>query len=180
MRRLCQARLRQRGEQYVAEAGRSTPTVQDAPHSGQLAVTPTWTASVLPRARRIRRQCRDRHADEHHTAVAFAAGISGPPHPRHNRGPMSSSTTTTSRRRGTPSLSMQPRYDWGERSPRRLSSRVRHRTQMTSSQFAHRVQLGELASEHAHYDKIMVLAGQEHAIAEAALLDKTQPTVKCQ
>jgi len=32
------------------------------------------TASV--RARRIRRQCPDRHADEQNTAVAFAFGIS--------------------------------------------------------------------------------------------------------
>ncbi|MEU8849032.1 hypothetical protein AB0C70_22905 [Streptomyces sp. NPDC048564] len=55
--------MRQAGEQqYVAEAGRSTPTVQDIPHSGQLAVTLAFTASA--RARRIPRQCRERHADE--------------------------------------------------------------------------------------------------------------------
>jgi hypothetical protein len=111
VRRLCQARLRQPGEQYVAEAGRSTPTVHDAPHSGQLDVRPAWTAPALARARRIRRQCRDRHADEQNTAVAFAAGISGPPHPRHSRGPVSSSTTTTSRSRGTPSLPMPSPYE---------------------------------------------------------------------
>lgn len=81
MRRLCQARLRQAGEQYVAETGRSTPTVQDVPQSGQLAVTPAFTASVLTRARRIRRQCRDRQAVEQNTAVALADGISGPPAP---------------------------------------------------------------------------------------------------
>jgi hypothetical protein len=110
-RRLCQARLRQPGEQYTAEAGRSTPTVHDAPHSGQLDVTPAWTASVLVCARRIRRQCRDdRQADEQNTAVTITEGISGPPHPRHNCGPASSSVTTTSRSRGTPSLPMQSPY----------------------------------------------------------------------
>ncbi|MFI5681575.1 hypothetical protein [Streptomyces cellulosae] len=111
-RRLCQARLRQAGEQYVAGAGRSTPTVQDAPHSGHLDVTPTWTTSVLARARLIRRQCRDRQVDEQNTAGAFAEGISGPPHPRRNRGPESSSVVTTSRSRGTPSLHMPAPYDW--------------------------------------------------------------------
>ncbi len=109
--RLCQARLRQAGEQYVAETGRSTPTVQDVPHSGQLDVTPAWTASVLARARRIRRQCRDRHTDEQNTAAVFAAGISGPPHPRHNRGPASSSLTTASRSRGTLSLPIRAPYE---------------------------------------------------------------------
>jgi hypothetical protein len=63
-RRLCQARLRQAGQQYVAEAGRSTPTVHDALHSGQLDFTPAWIASVLARARRMRRQCLARHTDE--------------------------------------------------------------------------------------------------------------------
>ncbi|MFI1488703.1 hypothetical protein [Streptomyces sp. NPDC020747] len=92
----------------MAETGRSTPIVQDRPHSGQLAGTPALTASVLARARRIRRQCRDRHADEQNTAVVFTAGISGPPHPRHNLGPASSSATTTSRSRGTLSLPMLP------------------------------------------------------------------------
>lgn len=111
MRRLCQARLRQRGEQYIAETGRSTPTVQDVPHSGQLAVTPAFTASVLARARRIRRQYRERHAVEQNRVVAFADGISGPPHPRHNRGPASSSLTTTSRSRGAPCLTIQPPYE---------------------------------------------------------------------
>ncbi|MGW2787394.1 hypothetical protein ACWC3X_40375 [Streptomyces populi] len=38
--------------------------------------TPARTASVLARARRIRRQCCDRHADEQNTAVDFADGIS--------------------------------------------------------------------------------------------------------
>jgi hypothetical protein len=103
--------LRQPGEQYVAETGRSTPTVQDVPHSGQLDITPAFTASVLTRARRIRRQCRDRQAVEQNTAVAFADGISGPPHPRHNRGPESSFAITTSLSRGTPSLPMQSPYD---------------------------------------------------------------------
>jgi hypothetical protein len=98
--------LRQAGEQYVAEAGRSTPTVQAAPYSGQKDVRPAFTASVFARARRIRRQYHDRHAAEQNTAVDFADGISGPPHPRHNRGPTSSSTTTTSRSRGNPSLPM--------------------------------------------------------------------------
>ncbi|MFJ3310853.1 hypothetical protein ACIPSA_49560 [Streptomyces sp. NPDC086549] len=100
--------MRQAGEQYVAEAGRSTPTVHDVPQSGQLAVIPACTASVLARARRIRRQCLDRQADEQNTAVAFADGMSGPPHPRHNRGPASSSATATSRSRGTPSLPVRP------------------------------------------------------------------------
>jgi hypothetical protein len=106
---------KQAGEQYVAETGRSTPTVQDAPHSGQLAVRPAFTASILTRARRIRRQCRERQADEQKTVAAFAAGISGPPHPRHNRGPASFSATTTSRSRGSPSLPMRPPYDPGHR-----------------------------------------------------------------
>jgi hypothetical protein len=110
-RRLCQARLRQAGEQYVAEAGRSTPTVHDAPHSGHLDVTPAFTASVLAPARRIRRQCRDRHTDEQNTAEAFAAGINGPPHPRHSLGPVSSSVTTTSLSGGTRSLPMRPPYE---------------------------------------------------------------------
>ncbi|GGZ40592.1 hypothetical protein GCM10010344_01410 [Streptomyces bluensis] len=110
MRRLCQDRLRQRGEQYVAETRRSTPIVHDAPHSGQQAVAPTFTASVLACARRIRRQCRDRHADEQNTAAAFADGISGPPHPLHNLGPVPSSATTTSRSRGTPSLPLRSPY----------------------------------------------------------------------
>ncbi|MFD0501750.1 hypothetical protein ACFQ0G_00240 [Streptomyces chiangmaiensis] len=103
--------MRQRGEQYVAEAGCSTPTVQDVPHSGQTDVWLAFTASVLAFARRIRRQCRDRHTDEQNTAVIFARGISGPPHPRHNRGPVSFSATTTSRSRGTPSLPMPTPYD---------------------------------------------------------------------
>ncbi|MDQ0945812.1 hypothetical protein [Streptomyces sp. V1I1] len=79
-------------------------------HSGQLDVAPAWTASVLALARRIRRQCRDRHADEQNTAVAFAEGIS-PPHPRHSRGPVSSSVTTTSLSRGTPSLPIRAPYE---------------------------------------------------------------------
>ncbi|GGW71252.1 hypothetical protein GCM10010381_64930 [Streptomyces xantholiticus] len=107
MRRLCQARLRQRGEQEIAETGCSTPTVQDTLHSRQLDINPAWTASVLARVRRIRRQCRDRQADEQNTAAAFAVGISGPPHPRHSRGPVSSSVTTTSLSRGSPSLPIQ-------------------------------------------------------------------------
>jgi hypothetical protein len=110
-RRLCQARLRQAGEQYVAEAGCPTPTVHDAPHSGQLDVTPAWTASVLTRARRIRRQCRDRQTDEQNTAVALADGINGPPHFRHSLGPVSSSVTTTSFSWGTRSLRIRPPYE---------------------------------------------------------------------
>ncbi|MFG3662392.1 hypothetical protein [Streptomyces sp. NPDC047706] len=69
--------------------------------------TPAWTASVRARARRIRRQCRDRHTDEQNTADAFTEGISGPPHPRHNRGPVSPSAATTSLSRGTLSLPMK-------------------------------------------------------------------------
>ncbi|MCX4537944.1 hypothetical protein OHA79_46805 (plasmid) [Streptomyces sp. NBC_00841] len=99
------------GEQYVAETGRSTPTVQDVPHSGQLDVTLAFTASVLARARRIRRQCRERQADEQNIAVAFAVGISGPPHPRHSRGLESFFATATSRSRENPSLPMRPTYE---------------------------------------------------------------------
>ncbi|MFB0620237.1 hypothetical protein [Streptomyces sp. AGS-58] len=107
VRRVCQARLRQAGEQYTAETGRSTPAVHDAPHWGQATVTSACTARVLAWARRIRRQCLEPHADEQNTAIAFAAGISGPPHPRHSRGPESSAATTTSLSRGTRS-SMTP------------------------------------------------------------------------
>ncbi|MEU3920104.1 hypothetical protein [Streptomyces sp. NPDC029004] len=110
VRRRCQARLRQRGEQYLAEAGWSTPTVQPVPHSGQFAVPASWTASVLALVRRSLRQCRARQTDEQNTAVAFADGISGPPHPRHNRGSVSSSVTTTSSNRGAPSVPMRPPY----------------------------------------------------------------------
>lgn len=86
--------------------------VHDAPHSGQMDVPPAFTASVVALARRIRRQCRDRQADEQNTAVAFADGISGPPYPRHSRGPVSrSSLTRPSHKRGTPSLSMRSPYD---------------------------------------------------------------------
>jgi hypothetical protein len=77
--------LRQRGEQYTAETGCSTPVLQAIPHSGHLDVSPAVTASVLARARRIRRQCRDRHADEQNSAVAFIFGINGSPHPRPGR-----------------------------------------------------------------------------------------------
>ncbi|MCC2280886.1 hypothetical protein LKL35_36805 [Streptomyces sp. ET3-23] len=108
--------MRQAGEQCVAETGRSTPTVQDVPHSGQLDIAPAWTASVLARARRIRRQCRERHADEQNTAVALAAGANGPPHPRHNRGPVSSSGITTSRSRGAPFLPIPAPYAMAEAS----------------------------------------------------------------
>ncbi|MGV4988718.1 hypothetical protein ACVB8X_37585 [Streptomyces sp. NRAIS4] len=73
-----------------------------------MAATPAFTASVLVRARRISRQCRARHADEQNTAVAFVAGISGPPHPRHNRGPGSSSVFTTGLSPGTASLPTGP------------------------------------------------------------------------
>lgn len=104
MRRRCQARLRQRGKQYRAETGWSTPTIQLAPQSRQFAARAARTASVLTLVRHSRRQCRERQADEQNTADAFADGISGPPHPRHNRGPESSSATTTSRSRGTLSL----------------------------------------------------------------------------
>ncbi|MFJ1536166.1 hypothetical protein ACIOFV_49040 [Streptomyces mirabilis] len=108
VRRVCQARLRQAGEQYTAETRRSTPAIHDAPHWGQATVTSACTAWVLARARRIRRQCLERHADEQNIAVVFADGMSGPPHPRHNRGPASSSATATSRSRGTPFLPMRP------------------------------------------------------------------------
>ncbi|MGW3105754.1 hypothetical protein [Streptomyces sp. NPDC001100] len=37
----------------------------------------------------------------HNTAVAFADGINGIPHPRHNLGPPSSAATATNRSRGT-------------------------------------------------------------------------------
>lgn len=126
-RRLCQARLRQEAEQYVAEAGWSTPTVHDAPHSGQLDVTPAWTASVLTRARRIRRQCRDRHTDEQNTADAFTEGISGPPQSRHSLGPVSLSVTTTSLSLGTLSLGMRTPYERAEAvgSPGGLSASLR-------------------------------------------------------
>ncbi|MFE2584532.1 hypothetical protein [Streptomyces sp. NPDC059378] len=100
--------MRQRGEQYVAEAGCSTPTVHDTPHSGQPAVT----ASALAFARRIRRQLLERHTAEQNTAVAFADGINGSPHPRHNRGPSWSSAAATSRSRTAPSLPMRTPYDW--------------------------------------------------------------------
>jgi hypothetical protein len=102
--------LRQQGEQYTAETGCSTPTIQDIPHSGQLDVTPAVTASVLTRARRIRRQCRDRHADEQNTAEVPKFGINGSPHPRHSRGPVPSSSTATSRSRGALPPPMQPPY----------------------------------------------------------------------
>ena len=112
MRCRCHARLRQRGEQYRAEAGCSTPTVQLAPYSGQFAVRAAWTAWVLALVCRNRRQCRERQADEQNTAVDFTDGISGPPHPRHERGPASrSSVITTSRSRGAPSLPMPSPYD---------------------------------------------------------------------
>jgi hypothetical protein len=104
--------LRQRGEQYRAETGWSTPSVQLAPHPGQFAVRAAWTASVLTLVRRSRRQCRERQAEEQNTAVAFADGISGPPHPRHNRGPLSRSpATTTSLSRGILSLPIRPPYE---------------------------------------------------------------------
>ncbi|MFF2127771.1 hypothetical protein ACFVW1_20650 [Streptomyces olivochromogenes] len=68
--------MRQRGEQYRAEAGRSTPTVQLTSHPAQFAVRAAWTSSVLALVRRSRRQCRERQADEQNFAVAFADGIS--------------------------------------------------------------------------------------------------------
>ncbi|WP_329375266.1 hypothetical protein [Streptomyces sp. NBC_01483] len=99
--------MRHRGEQYVAEAGCSTPTVQLVPHSGQSAVLPAWIASVRARVRRSRRHCRERQADEQNIADDFTDGISGPPHPLHNRGPAPrSSATTTSRNRGALSWPM--------------------------------------------------------------------------
>ncbi|MET7313167.1 hypothetical protein ACWD7C_40105 [Streptomyces sp. NPDC005134] len=79
--------MRQRGEQYRADTGWSTPTVQLAPHSRQSAVRAAWTASVLALVRRSRRQCLERQAEEQNTAVDYADGIRGPPHPRHNRDP---------------------------------------------------------------------------------------------
>ncbi|CAM5529666.1 hypothetical protein SAURM35S_02239 [Streptomyces aurantiogriseus] len=98
----CQDRLRQWGEQYRAEAGRSKPTVQLAPHSGQSAVRAAWTASVLALARRSCCQCCERHTDEQNIAVDFATGISGPPHLRHDRGPVSQSAGVASFSRGDP------------------------------------------------------------------------------
>ncbi len=106
--RACQARLRQAEEQYTTETRRSTPTVHATPHCGHEAVTPAFTASVRTFARRIRRQCLERQAASQNTAVVFAVGISGPPHPRHNLGPVSSPATTTSRSRGTLPLPMLP------------------------------------------------------------------------
>ena len=77
----------------------------------QFAVRAAWTASVLALVRRSWRQCLERQADEQNAAIAFTDGINGPPHPRHNRGPESPSTTATSRNRGIPSLPMPPPYD---------------------------------------------------------------------
>ncbi|MFE9259190.1 hypothetical protein [Streptomyces sp. NPDC006879] len=71
------------GEQEVAEVGCPTPTVHDAPHCGHLDVTPACIASVLSRAPRIRRQCRDRRTDEQNTADGLAEGIRGPPRSRY-------------------------------------------------------------------------------------------------
>ncbi|MGW3916839.1 hypothetical protein ACWEBX_35845, partial [Streptomyces sp. NPDC005070] len=66
-----------------------------------------------------------RHASSQNTAVDFADGINGPPHPRHNLGPPPSTATTTSRSRGTPSLPIRPpyggRYPW----PSRRFGRIR-------------------------------------------------------
>ncbi|GGZ98063.1 hypothetical protein GCM10010371_67210 [Streptomyces subrutilus] len=91
--------MRQVGEQYTAETARSTPTVHDTPHCGHQALTPAFTVSVRALARRIRRQCLERHAVSQNTAVTFAFGINGFPHPRHRRGPPSSFATATSRSR---------------------------------------------------------------------------------
>ncbi|MFD4630174.1 hypothetical protein ACFVYR_20295 [Streptomyces sp. NPDC058284] len=115
VRRLYQARLRQRGEQYTAETGRSTPTVQLTPHCGQFATMPFFTASVLARVRRIRRQCRERQTDEQNTAD----GINGSPHPRHNRGPTSMSTDATSRSRGAFSPAIPAPYARQQPAPTR-------------------------------------------------------------
>ncbi|QIY93142.1 hypothetical protein HEP87_01610 [Streptomyces sp. S1D4-11] len=87
---------------------RSTPTVHATPHCGHKAVTPAFTASVRALARRIRRQCLERHAASQNTAVDFADGINGPPHPRHNLGPPPSTATTTRRSLGTASLPTAP------------------------------------------------------------------------
>lgn len=110
-RRACQARLRQTGEQNTAETRRSTPTVHATPHCGHEAVTPAFTASVRALVRRIRRQCLERQAASQNTAVDFADGINGPPHPRHSLGLPPSTATTTSRSRGTPSLPIPAPYE---------------------------------------------------------------------
>lgn len=110
VRRLCQARLRHRGEQYTAETERSTPTVQLPPHSGQTAVRPDATASARRPALRCRRQWRERHRGEQNTASAFVPGHNGPPQQRHSRGPGSSAPTATSLSRTTPSLPMTAPY----------------------------------------------------------------------
>ncbi|MFJ6486798.1 MULTISPECIES: hypothetical protein [unclassified Streptomyces] len=73
--------MRQAGEQCTADIKWSTPTVHTIPHCGHEAVTPAFTASVRALARRTRRQCRERRASSQNTAVDFADGISGPPHP---------------------------------------------------------------------------------------------------
>lgn len=50
--------------------------------------------------------------DGDRAAVDFTDGISGPSHPRYNRGPASRlSSATTSLSRGTPSLPMRPPQD---------------------------------------------------------------------
>ncbi|MYY85529.1 MULTISPECIES: hypothetical protein [unclassified Streptomyces] len=77
-----------------------------------------FTASVLARVRRIRRQCRERHTDEQNTADVFSFGINGSPHPRHNRGPASMSTGATSRSRGAPFRPIEAPYDRRPRTPR--------------------------------------------------------------
>ena len=59
---------------------------------------------------------------------------------------------------------------------RRRSCGLRH----SFSKFAHRVQSGELVSEHASHHEVVVPTGEEHVIAEATLLDETEPTLKCQ
>ncbi|MFJ2833547.1 hypothetical protein ACIPC1_39405 [Streptomyces sp. NPDC087263] len=104
--------MRQAGEQYTAETRRSTPTVHTAPHCGHEAVTPAFTAPVRARARRIRRQCLERHASSQNAAVDFT---DGPPHPRHNLGPVSSPATTTSRNRSISNLPMSSPYDFFSR-----------------------------------------------------------------
>lgn len=74
----------------------STPLPVVVPHSGQLDVQSARTASALARVRRIRRQCRERQADEQNTPVDFTDGVSGPPRPRHNRGSAPRPSATTS------------------------------------------------------------------------------------
>ncbi|MFJ8028612.1 hypothetical protein [Streptomyces sp. NPDC096311] len=110
---------------------RSTPTVHATPHCGHEAVTPAFTASVRSLARRIRRQCRERHAPSQNTAVDFADGINGPPHPRHSLGLPPSTAMSTRRSRGTPSLPIRPPYGGRRLRPSRRFGQIRPKRQAT-------------------------------------------------